>query len=159
MRLLFRTTVQNDPDMLSQPTQLAEVEAPVGVAVNVTVVPAAKLALHELEQPIPGGELLTVPVPDPAKSTVSAGWFDVPAKPGHPGTFRSLTVTAMVAVTMAPDELRFDVLLFVFTVAETKLPPQSMPAGDSRPVGVTVTTPGVFEAHVTWSVMSFCTAG
>jgi len=47
-----------------------------GVAINVTVVPLAKLAEQVpavLAQLSPNGELLTVPVPVPAKLTVSVG--------------------------------------------------------------------------------------
>ncbi len=146
----------------SQPNQLPKVEAPVGAAVNVTVVPLAKFALHELglTQPSPGGELFTVPVPDPLKTTVRVGWFAVPMNPGHPGTVMLSTVATMLAVTMAPDEVRFPASLFVFTVAEIRLPPQtSMPAGDSKPVAVTVATSGTLEVQITWSVMSFCTGG
>jgi len=154
-----RSTVQFTPDKLSHPTQLPNVDVPVGVAVNVTTVPLVKFALQALEQPSPAGELLTVPVPVPAKSTVSVGWAPLPPKPGHPGVFMSLTVTTIVEVMSAPEELLFPVLWFVCTVAETSAPPHADPVGKSTPVGVTVATVSVFEAQVTLSVISFVTAG
>jgi hypothetical protein len=63
------------------PDQLPKVLPLAGVSVSVTVAPCAKLAVHvfvvelpdelELEQLIPVGLLVTVPVPPPAVVTVS----------------------------------------------------------------------------------------
>jgi len=55
-----------------------KVEGAVGVAVKVTVVFATKFALHALVQASPAGELPTVPLPPPAKSTVSVGCDELP---------------------------------------------------------------------------------
>src|SRR5205823_3595817 len=54
------------------PLQPLKVEPAAGVAVSVTVVPLAKLAVHVAPQVIPAGELVTVPLPVPAVLTVSA---------------------------------------------------------------------------------------
>src|SRR5204863_412582 len=54
------------------PLQPLKVEPAAGVAVSVTAVPLAKLAVHVAPQVIPTGELVTVPLPVPALLTVSA---------------------------------------------------------------------------------------
>jgi hypothetical protein len=55
------------------PVQLVKTEPVAGVSVRVTAVPGAKLALQvapvAVEQLIPAGVLVTVPVPDPARVT------------------------------------------------------------------------------------------
>lgn len=58
------TTVQEVPTEVVQPVQPVNVAPLPGAAVNVTVVPDAKLAEHELPQSMPLGELVTVPEPD-----------------------------------------------------------------------------------------------
>src|SRR5207247_6746272 len=52
------------------PLQPVKVEPAAGVAVSVTAVPLAKLAVHVAPQVIPAGELVTVPLPVPAGVTV-----------------------------------------------------------------------------------------
>src|SRR5207249_736759 len=54
------------------PLQALKMEPAAGVAVSVTVVPLAKLAVHIAPQVIPAGELVTVPLPVPAVLTVRA---------------------------------------------------------------------------------------
>src|SRR5439155_649690 len=54
------------------PLQPVKVEPAAGVAVNVTAVPLAKLAVQVRPQLIPTGALVTVPLPVPALLTVSA---------------------------------------------------------------------------------------
>jgi hypothetical protein len=54
-------TVQALPETWSQPLQDANVDCGPGAAVNVTVEPAAKFALHVVPQAIPAGVLVTVP--------------------------------------------------------------------------------------------------
>lgn len=64
------------PDGRGQVPQPPNVEGVVGVAVNVIVVPLTKPWLHvpALDAQLrPGGELVTIPVPVPEKSTVSIG--------------------------------------------------------------------------------------
>jgi hypothetical protein len=103
------------------------------------VLPVGKAVLHVDAQLSPGGTLVIVPVPPPAKTTVSA--CPVPVK--------QTTLTVMLPVMIAPVEEIFPVLLFVFRVAEIRLPPQELPVAVARPVESTVTIPGVFDAHVT----------
>jgi hypothetical protein len=73
--LFSRMTVQVVPTAELQPFQVTEVEVPVGVPVKIIPVPALKVALHDegVEQSIPAGELVTVPVPVPLKLTVKIG--------------------------------------------------------------------------------------
>jgi len=51
------------------------------------------------------------------------------------------------------------VLVFVFAVAETSVPPHDKPVAESNPVELTVNIWGVFEDQVTWFVMSLVTGG
>jgi hypothetical protein len=55
------------------PLHPPKVEPLVALAVRVTEVPLAKLALHVLPQLIPAGLLVTVPEPLPASVTLSCG--------------------------------------------------------------------------------------
>lgn len=148
VRLLFKFTVHSCPDTESQPAQPPNAE-PFGVAVNVTAVPLAKLALHVVAQPRPAGELVMDPEPVPAKVTVRVG----------PAPLKQTTFAVIKPVTMAPVEDTFPMLLFVVTVADTRAFPQASPVAVSRPVELTVTRSCVFESQVTWSVMSLVTGG
>jgi hypothetical protein len=65
----FIVTLQ-PPIPLHAPPQPERPQAMAGLAVNVTCVPAAKLALQVEPQSIPAGELVTVP-PAPMTETVS----------------------------------------------------------------------------------------
>src|SRR6185312_14623895 len=58
------------PVPLQAPPQPANAEPVSGVAVKLTTVPLAKLAEHVVPQEIPGGVLVTVPVPVPLLATV-----------------------------------------------------------------------------------------
>jgi hypothetical protein len=60
--LAFIVTVQLVP--LQAPLQPIKLKLAAGVAVRVTGVPMAKLALHVPPQLIPEGELVTMPLPD-----------------------------------------------------------------------------------------------
>jgi hypothetical protein len=142
LRVLVKFTVQVCPDTASQPSQLPNVDTPVGAAVNVTAVPLGKLALHVVAHPSPAGELLTVPEPAPAKFTVSVGCPVVVV-------LKQTTLAVIKPVTMAPVESRLLVPLFVVTVAETRVFPQANPVAVINPVESTVTMSGVFEFQAT----------
>ena len=96
-------TVQICPNTASQFPQLENVEATLAVAVSVTVVPLAKLAVHVLAQVRPEGELVVLPDPVPGKLTVSAG-------PPPPEAVKQTTFAVMLPVTKAPDEGRLPAL-------------------------------------------------
>jgi hypothetical protein len=96
----------------------------------------------------PAGELVTVPVPVPAKFTARIG-----------PEAKHTTFAVMLAVTIAPEDDRPPLLLFVFTVAETRVFPQASPVAVISPVELTLTTCGVFEVQMTWFVMSLVTGG
>ena len=63
-------TVQVPVPLHPLPLQPVNVEPPAGVAGSVTAVAGAKLARHAAPQEIPPGALVTVPTPEPARSTV-----------------------------------------------------------------------------------------
>src|SRR5207249_2757507 len=67
-----RVTVQAPVPEQLPPLQPVKVEPAAGVAVSVTAVPLAKLAVHVAPQVMPAGALVTVPLPVPALLTVSA---------------------------------------------------------------------------------------
>jgi hypothetical protein len=69
----FIVTV-HPPIPVHAPPQPANVEAPFGVAVRVTLVPSSKGWLQSVPQLIPAGELITVPPPLPDFVTVSTGF-------------------------------------------------------------------------------------
>ena len=149
VRLSVKVTVHACPDAISHPAHPTNVELPVGVAVSVTVVPVAKLVEHVAAHPSPAGELAMVPVPVPAKSTVSVG--PVPVK--------QVTFAVIFPVTTAPGEDNPASVLFLVTVAEIRALPQDCPVAVITPVELTVTICGVFETQVTWSVMSLVAGG
>src|SRR5207247_8405682 len=68
----LRVTVQVPVPEHPPPLQPVKVEPAAGVAVSVTAVPLAKLAVQVAPQLIPTGALVTVPLPVPALLTVSA---------------------------------------------------------------------------------------
>jgi hypothetical protein len=147
VRLFTVQTCPDWPDTESQASQLAEDEPLLGTAVSVIVVPEAKLALHVPAQLRPGGELVTVPDPLPAKSTVKAS----PEK--------HTTLAVMYPVTRAPCDEIFPLLRFVVTVAEMRASPHATPAAFSTPAELTVAMSAVFEAQVTVFVISFVAGG
>jgi hypothetical protein len=77
--LAAKVTVQVPVPEHPPPVQPANVEPELGVAVSVTAVPLAKLALQACPQLMPEGLLVTVPVPVPLSCTVSCtgGMVDV----------------------------------------------------------------------------------
>jgi hypothetical protein len=146
VKLFMVQTVNPGPDIESQPEDQPP-NVPLATAVNVTMVPPAKLELQVVVQLRPAGELVTVPLPVPAKFTVRTGPVE------------QTTLAVMLLVTMAPDDDSPPLLLFVFTVAEMRVFPQAAPVAVIRPVEFTVTICGVFEVQITWFVMSLVTGG
>jgi hypothetical protein len=63
--------IAHAPVPVQAPDQPANDEPVLAVAVSVTSVPLAKLALHIVPQLMPDGLLMTVPVPVPVLCTVS----------------------------------------------------------------------------------------
>jgi hypothetical protein len=146
--VLMLLTVHTWPDTESHPDHPPNVEPFVGFAVSTIVLPVDNAVLHVDEQLRPGGSLVIVPVPAPAKTTVSA--CPVPVK--------QTTLAVIKPVMIAPDDPTLPALLVV-TVAEMREPPHSLPVAVARPVEFTVTRFGVFDAQVTWLVMSLVTGG
>lgn len=115
----------------------AKVEPPLGVAVNVTVEPRTKLAVHlPLVQLIPDGLLVTVPSPDPNSNTVNEGVDIVPALP--------FSVTVALAVIVFP-------LAEVPMAVMAEVP---WPTPVASPEESTVATSASLDIHVTNALMS-----
>jgi hypothetical protein len=78
------TFMEHVPVPVHPPDHPANVEPELGVAVSVTVVPLAKLALHVVPQLMPEGSLVTAPAPVPlfvtvtGKSEETKVWTDDP---------------------------------------------------------------------------------
>jgi hypothetical protein len=64
LSLAFIVTTQLPVPLQPPPLQPLKLLPPEGVAVSVTGVPLAKLALHVVPQLMPEGELVTVPLPE-----------------------------------------------------------------------------------------------
>ena len=140
--------------MVSQPDQLPNVDPLLAVAVNVTGVPLANPLIVQGDAQIrPRAELETVPVPAPRKLTARLN------PPPPPEPVKQTTFAVMLPVTIAPDEDTLLLLLLVLKVAETREPPQALPVAVSRPVELTVASCGVFDAQITWPVMSLVAGG
>ena len=140
-----------------QPAQLLNVDGLVGAAVRVTTVPDPNCPRHDEGATHgtakPSGELVTVPVPEPAKVTVRVGFADPPL------TVEQITFPVIYPVTTAPPEEIPPALVFVCRVADTSVVPHVTPVAVSRPVAFTVIIWVVLETQATWSVMSLVTGG
>jgi len=142
---------------VQSPEKPAKTDDPTGVAVRVTLEPVGKLLTQftcVLAQLIPPGELLTVPVPVPAKLSARVG-----SEPPLLLPVKQTTSAVMDPVTIAPVADTPPASLFVCTVAEMIVPPQGPPVTVIRPLELTVTMAGVFELQVTSSVISLVTGG
>jgi hypothetical protein len=67
----FSWTWQGPVPLQPPPDQPANFEPDAAVAASATVVPFAKVVVQFVPQSIPPGELDTVPLPEPARVTVS----------------------------------------------------------------------------------------
>ena len=116
---------------------------PPGVAVRVTLDPSGKYAVHPAPEPlqlIPGGLLVTVPVPAPTRYTLSDG-RPVPPLPG-------LTVRFEVPTISEPS----CACAFAVMTVEQLVPPH--PTAVASPDESIVAMPTSLDAHVTVSVIS-----
>src|SRR5881628_498365 len=148
----LRVTVQAPGPEQPPPLQPLKVEPAAGVAVSVTAVPLAKLAVQVAPQLMPAGLLVTLPAPVPALETVSVKVCRVKVAvtvvaaesvtthdpvPEHPPPLQPVKVEpaagAAVSVTAVP----------LVKLAE-QVAPQVIPAGElvtmplPVPAGVTV---------------------
>jgi hypothetical protein len=94
-------TVQDPVPLQPPPLHPTKTELTPGIAVSVTTVPLTKLALHVAPQSIPAGLLVTVPVPDPARVTLSGTIGMNVAVTG----VAAVTVTVQVPVPLHPAPL------------------------------------------------------
>jgi hypothetical protein len=136
------------------PVQPANVEFAAGVSVSVIEVPRVKLALQVGAQPIPEGTLATVPVPVPARLTVSRGAFWVALKIAIT-CWLALSVRLQVGllplqppVHPANDEFAAAVSVRAIWVPLAKLALQDWP--QVIPTGLLLTVPP--PAPVAWTV-------
>ncbi|PYM76868.1 MAG: hypothetical protein DME03_07795 [Candidatus Rokuibacteriota bacterium] len=135
------------------PDQPVKTEPPVAVAVSTTGLPDGKLAEQLVPQEMPGGALVTLPLPSPARITVivTGGGEKV-----------ALTVVAVVSVSaQAPEPVHpppnqpmktqpaAGVAVSDTDVPEAKLAAQLDP--QSMPPGVLVTVPVPARVTVSWT--------
>ena len=139
------------PVPVHAPDQPAKVDAASGVALRLTLLPCAKLALHVAPQLMPPGLLVIPPVPAPAFVTVSAKF--VPPV----GTVFQVAVTAFAALMVTvqvvalplhapPHDAKLEpaagaalrVTLAFWLKFAVQVAPQSIPAGllETAPVPV-----------------------
>ena len=92
------TIVQLDPEDIVQPVQPPKVEVPCGFAVRTTVVPTVNEALQVLglEQLIPVGRLVTLPLPDPTMFTVSTACAPEGVQPREAGPLTTIDAELLV---------------------------------------------------------------
>jgi hypothetical protein len=154
------------PVPLQAPDHPANVEPVLEVAVSVTAVPLAKLAVHVVGQLMPEGVLMTVPVPVPASCTVS--WTVGVVEALNVAVTEVLAVRFALQVPVplhAPDhpanvEPEFGVAVSVTVVPLAKLAlhvwPQLIPEGllvvVPDPVPLFCTVSSKLEGTVEWTV-------
>src|SRR5437899_921839 len=120
------------------PVQPVKVEPAAGVAVSVTAVPLAKLAVHVAPQVMPAGALVTVPLPAPAGVTVRVKVCTVKVAvtvvaaetvtthdpvPEHPPPFQSVKVEPAAGVAV-------NVTAVPLAKLAEQVAPQLIPAGE-----------------------------
>ena len=100
--MFSKITVQTEllgPLVELQFAHIPNVEAPVGAAVSISVVPAVNWLLQDAEQlmPLP----VTVPVPRPAKLIVRIGWVPAGVQPELAGP-STVTATELLTTSFLP---------------------------------------------------------
>jgi hypothetical protein len=142
------------------PLQPLKVAPGAGVSDSVICVPERNVALHVIRQLIPVGELVTVPVPVPAKATVStvgtetAKFAVTDVLVPRVTTHGPRPAQAPLHPVNAEPEAGVGVKVTCVPLANMKVHavPQSIPAGEL------VTAPEPFPARATVSVTGFCIA-
>ncbi len=131
--------------------QPVNVDPVAGTAVNVTIVPLAKLAAHAVPQLIPAGALVTVPVPVPAFVTVTAKVFAAVNVAVTAAAAVTVTTQAPVPVHAPLHPAKVDPVaatcVNVTAVPLAKLAAHAVP--QLIPVGALVTVPVPVPAFVT----------
>jgi hypothetical protein len=94
-----RVHVAAVPADAQSPPQPPKVEPAVALAVRVTLVPLAKLAVQIPGQVIPAGVLITVPVPLPETTTVRLGPLGVMLYPWHASASNAAPEPVLLAQT------------------------------------------------------------
>jgi hypothetical protein len=134
--------------------QPVNVDPVAGTAVNVTIVPLAKLATHAVPQLIPAGALVTVPVPVPAFVTVTAKVFAAVNVAVTAAAAVTVTTQAPVPVHAPLHPAKVDPVaatcVNVTAVPLAKLAAHAVP--QLIPVGALVTVPVPVPAFVTVNV-------
>src|SRR5437773_1471383 len=149
----FRVTMQVPEPEQPPPLQPVKVELASGVAVSVTAVPPANEAEQAAPQEIPGGALLTVPLPVPVLVTLRAK--DCWTKPAVTEA-AALMVTMQVPVPEQPplqlEEVDPAVGVAVKVTAVPLANGAEHVAPQATPAGLLVTVPAPAPALVTVSV-------
>src|SRR5262245_19886682 len=155
---LVRVTVQMPVPEHPPPDQPANIEPPAAVAVSTTALPDGKLAEHVVPHAMPVGELVTLPLPSPARTTVTDTGAGTNAAPTVVAA-ASVSVHAPVPEHPPPDHpvntepaaavAESVTLVPAVNVAE-HVAPQVIPAGElvtvPLPVRVTLRVTGVAAA-------------
>jgi hypothetical protein len=144
------------PVPLHAPDHPANVDVPSGLAVNVTSVPAARLAAHVLPQEIPAGDEVTVPLPVPAFATFKPSWTT--SKFAATDLAEVMVTTQVPVPTQAPDQpVNTDppsaVAARLMTAPVTRLAPHVVPQliPDGEDPTVPAPAPVLLTANAYWT--------
>lgn len=156
---MFKVSPQVELLPLQPPAQPAKVEFVAGVWVSVIDVPGEKLALQVGAQPIPEGTLATVPVPVPARITVSTTAFWIALKLAVT-CWLALSVTLQVGLLplQPPDHPVKEEFVAADSVRVTWVPLAKLAlqvGAQPIPAGVLATVPVPVPATLTVSTTAF----